>query len=106
MVLDLPLVICKTRERSHSANFLNSRVAVKVPRDDGVMVVVLDACDVDGGGFEVLESDLEDAVWLGSVVDFCAIGLDHDYVAGWWFNGVIYTCKAEDVVYGVLVYIT
>ena len=56
-------------------------MAVKVPRHDGVMVAVLDTCDVDGGGFEVLESDLKYAVWLGGIVNLSAIGLDYDYAA-------------------------
>ena len=50
-----------------------------------------------------MESDLNYAVWLGGVIDFSAVGLDHDYAAGRFFDGVIYACEAEDVVYELLV---
>ena len=68
------------------------------------MVAVLDACDVDGGAFEVFESDLKYAVRLGSVVDLSTIRLDHNHAAGRFFDDVIYACDAEDVIYGVLVH--
>ena len=45
-----------------------------------------------------MESGLEDAVWLGGVIDFSAVGLDHGYAAGRFFDDVIYACEAKDVV--------
>ena len=102
-VVDSPLIISKTWESSHSADMLNSRGAVNVPRDNGVVVAVLDARDVDGGAFEVLESDLKYAVRLGGVVDLSTIGLDCDYAAGGFFDGVIYAYKAEEKFYRILV---
>ena len=99
----LPLIICKTRKRSRYHNVLKSRMAVNVPQDNGFMIAVLDASDVDNGGFEVFESDLKDAVWLGGIVNYSTIGLNHDHAAGRCLDGVNHASKAEEEFYGMLV---
>ena len=63
----------------------------------------MDTGNIDGGGFFVIERDLEDAVGLGGVADLGTIGLDRDYMEGEVFDGIIYLDEAEGMSYRILV---